>query len=581
MANEISCVINLCSVDINATNQIDFKTRQEQIEYFTKKITHSYYPCRYQPRTATVKVTDYVEEVRNSNYGFYSNTWNGKTKTYFFWIVNKNYMAAGVTEITIQIDVIQTWLFEMRFKPCMIERCHTDSDRIGDNTYPEDFELGDYISQSHQKVEELSGEVAYFLAVTDSSNPNGAVFGRTYAGYSVFYYSESSVAALTAHINRLCDEGKGDAIAYIFCFPKNLVKSDYTEGNGISTTQFINKIIKYAPNDVDYFRDGNSSHESYKPYNQKLYTYPYNFIALKNSSGSNVVLKIENFLDKDNIEFCLNGLITLQPTFMLSPCNYSGRGQSLEDSIEENGFGLCSWNNDNYANWYAQHQNSIQAQSLNAFMSFSANSTVNRNNYEQAQKAANANYFNSNVNSAIGLAGSVASANVLGAAGNVGGAIGAYNNRNVVKSGIETDLSNSELLNDTDYSNTMRSLMASVKDAQVQPNTCKGSTAPSGLDMAMGNATFWIDRMSIKPEYAKKIDMYFQMFGYQVNSLDNPKRLMTTREKWNYIKSVNCNCIGDIPTEDIAEIERIFNNGITFWHKEEYLYNYEQKNDII
>ena len=73
--------------------------------------------------------------------------------------------------------------------------------------------------------------------------------------------------------------------------------------------------------------------------------------------------------------------------------------------------------------------------------------------------------------------------------------------------------------------------------------------------------------------------MYFQMYGYQVNTLGYPSYYMNTREKWNYIKTVGCTVLGTIPMDDKREIESIFNSGITFWHGD-VTFRYDVENTI-
>ena len=118
--------------------------------------------------------------------------------------------------------------------------------------------------------------------------------------------------------------------------------------------------------------------------------------------------------------------------------------------------------------------------------------------------------------------------------------------------------------------------MANVSDASIQPNTCKGDTSGSGLDVARSSATFYLNQMGIKPEYAEKIDMYFQMYGYQVNIVDYPR--IDTRERWNYIKTVGAVATGNVPLEDRQAICDLYDNGFTVWHYEQFFYHYEIDN---
>ena len=85
--------------------------------------------------------------------------------------------------------------------------------------------------------------------------------------------------------------------------------------------------------------------------------------------------------------------------------------------------------------------------------------------------------------------------------------------------------------------------------------------------------------MSIKQEYAKVIDTFFDMFGYKVNIVKLPN--LTGRTNWNYVKTIGANIEGDIPENDLNEIKTIFNNGVTLWHNPSTYLDYSQSNNIL
>ena len=217
--NMISTIV-LCNVPITPTNQIDFSNRTKQATYFNSKAVHTCLDCKYIPRTGKIRVKGYVDTFSNCNYGYYTNEYNGIQKTFYFWIVQKDAMARNTTEFTIQLDVYQTWFLDLTFKPCMIERKHVTDDTIGANIYPEDFELGDYMTGKRQEVDEMKGEMAFFVAITDSeTNSIGGKFGKKYNGYYLVYFNYYSTDAMSEYIASLCNEGKGDSIAFIFPSP--------------------------------------------------------------------------------------------------------------------------------------------------------------------------------------------------------------------------------------------------------------------------------------------------------------------------------------------------------------------------
>jgi hypothetical protein len=579
MANAISS-ITLCNVNITPIHQIDFADVAAQTAYFYAHKKQVFEKCRYQPRTATIKVKGYVDTLQNCNYGYYTNTYNGTNKTFYFWIVKKDYRARETTELTIQIDVFQTWLFDFNFTPFMIERTHAQNDNIGDHTLPEDFELGDYVTYLKQPINCLCGNPSFFVGVTDIGGSTiGGVFGKTYSGFAVKYYKYDQISALSSYITDLCNQGKGDAIAFIFSFPEGLWNGSGMTGNGDTIVGCDILGAEQSFNFSDMIKNFAFRDQYYSPYNNKIYTYPYNFITVKNANGGNVVLKLENFQDYNNIKFAIQSVLVQNPTISCTPEDYDGKAFAIDDGIEMNDFGLCSWNNDNYSNWFAQHVHSINAQSANAANSYNAKTTVNDNNYSNALSRRDTAATKGAINTAISTASALGHLNFLGAIGNAaGGAANTYLDYGQATKNADNDLANSDLLNNTNYQNTIASILASVKDAQVQPNTCKGSTASCGLDLARNTATFFLEQTAIKPEYARIIDMYWQMFGYKMNRVDVPT--FKSRVKWNYLKTTNCSVFGNMPHEDMEAINQMFNNGLTVWHDESYMYNYNTINAI-
>ena len=83
-------------------------------------------------------------------------------------------------------------------------------------------------------------------------------------------------------------------------------------------------------------------------------------------------------------------------------------------------------------------------------------------------------------------------------------------------------------------------------------------------------------RYSIKSQFAQRIDEYFDMYGYQTNSLKIPN--INNRPNWNYIKTAGINLIGDIPEIDLQEIKSLFNEGFTIWHNTSTFLDYSQNN---
>ena len=80
-------------------------------------------------------------------------------------------------------------------------------------------------------------------------------------------------------------------------------------------------------------------------------------------------------------------------------------------------------------------------------------------------------------------------------------------------------------------------------------------------------------------EYARIIDQYFSRFGYAQHKIDTPN--IRARDRWTYVKTVDCNVHGNLPSEAISQIQNIFDSGITWWADTENVGNYSLDNGIF
>lgn len=123
----------------------------------------------------------------------------------------------------------------------------------------------------------------------------------------------------------------------------------------------------------------------------------------------------------------------------------------------------------------------------------------------------------------------------------------------------------------------IKNKLAEVYAHSLSPYTAKGNTNGGDINTCSGRNGFSFYKMSIKQEYAKIIDDFFSMYGYKVNEVKIPN--ITGRQNWNYVKTIDCNLLGDIPQEDMQKLKDIFNTGVTFWHNPNTFLDYSQSNN--
>ena len=110
---------------------------------------------------------------------------------------------------------------------------------------------------------------------------------------------------------------------------------------------------------------------------------------------------------------------------------------------------------------------------------------------------------------------------------------------------------------------TIANTLAQVHQASMMPDQARGNTNCGDVVTADGTNTFMFYKMSIKKEFAKIIDGYFDSYGYQVNMFKVPES--NHMKRYWYTKTKEVNIDGDIPNNDMQKIKDCYNNGIRFW----------------
>src|SRR5690625_3527178 len=148
-----------------------FNSRNEQNSYFNSRNTvHSITQSSFQRIEGRhfVKVNRSIDDLWGTNYLTFLN----KNKRFYAFVTNLEYINDGLTHVHFQIDVLQTWLFEMDFKPSYVVREHrplwnSDGTPVINNideglNYGYDYDVVSV--QNWQPVDDI-----YFLVVVSKS----------------------------------------------------------------------------------------------------------------------------------------------------------------------------------------------------------------------------------------------------------------------------------------------------------------------------------------------------------------------------------------------------------------------------
>lgn len=501
------------------------------------------------------------------NYMAFKNT-DFENKWFYAFVNDVKYINNGVCEIDYELDVMQTFMFDVDLQPCLVEREHINkaSDTIGANILPEQFDVGEYkISGLDALMGGLSGastcwiilgmvsdklsdyvaqqKTIYDVGIYDATVPEAEAgfHDGVYSGlkYYAFDGSPTGAAELTAFINSHIKTV--DNIYALYMAPKALlptVPGTAVSANGyeIDDLEFTDMMPSAAPA-VSAYPD----FDGYTPANNKLYTYPYNFCGITNGQGNGLILRYE-FFEDHTPRFIGTGTFVDPVTITVRPYRYKGAGSSFPDmgeSITITGFPQCSWSYDTYSRWVAAQ-------------------------LPQEKRAMARNLITSGVGLAAAGAAMVATGGLAGIAGAAVGGAAIMKGANL----------GTNLLNKT------ASLYEKRYEASIAQDPLKGNSASGNSDFAAGLMNFYRYRGHISGEVAKEIDQYFSVFGYQTNEVKVPNR--TGRSIWNYVKTANCTLTkrasGKITAADISQMEGIYDNGITFWHQPDQVGNYSDAN---
>lgn len=119
--------------------------------------------------------------------------------------------------------------------------------------------------------------------------------------------------------------------------------------------------------------------------------------------------------------------------------------------------------------------------------------------------------------------------------------------------------------------------VAKVKATEALPPQAHTAAGNSTL-VSLGEKDFYFYRCTIREEYARIIDNYFDMYGYATHLVKPPN--IVGRLHWNYVETKNSIVLGSAPDYARRKMQKILDNGVTFWHDNN-IGNYMQHNPPV
>lgn len=558
--------------DNSYKHTMTFGSSSEQNSYFIEVMRQSVQETDYTyiRHTNSVKVPFNREKLYNVNYCMFQNR-NYGSKWFYAFVTNVDYINENTSEVFMEIDVMQTWFFNWTRTRCFVEREHVNNDGIGVNTNPEpEIPIRQKVQSRH--TEKLGDNMAIIVqsaanpknvagGILPSEEPKGDpvdpdLYGGVFNGCQYRVTDRLSAAASTelkSYIANMQRSGIGDSIANIYMVPKIFVR-----GGGFTNSNTpLDTTMNPASVGVGFSINRPSSLDGYTPRNNKLFVYPYTYAKISDNNGASADLLFE-FTPSGNLGINVDGSMEPSGECFVYPANYSGVAQNYAAGISFSASVQCSWPFSSYKNWASQ----------NSF----------------------ANALTFGINAAMMIVpfvkGAGTAAKTLGAGAKWLSKRGAQANADRVAAATARTAARRGVASATEGIGGMSmgagalgmaSLVASYDRQARQPEVTRGT--------ATGNGVYSTDKLAVNgdvvvptAEYARIVDDFFSMYGYQVDRVKIPN--ITGRANWNYVKTANACMRGSVPADDMAAINSILDSGITFWHTSS-VGNYNLGNEIV
>jgi hypothetical protein len=577
------------SNDYKHTRWFEYVT--EQYDYFnSQNVVYNMGSATYQriEGRTFVSVNKSIDELWGTNYLMFRNI-SYSNKWFYAFVTKLEYKNAGTTYVYFEIDVLQTWMFEMNFKPSYVAREHCKLWEADGTPVINTLDEGLNYGTNYETVNVMNwkpyNDVLFLVIVSKSLMHDRDVekAGDIYpninsAPQPLCYYVHpfklngtlptcwdgtdnivlSNPTDLLQGLYEMDDAVNNVVSIYItdyigfnvsvdgsgtLTFPStNFVNVNKAYNVGTETryfnTIFVKDIKQYQSKAVTYtnkYSDYRSVKES------KLLMYPYTVLTLDDLKGNRQTIKNE-YIKGDDIVINVRGSLGTSNKTSYSIDNYQ-----VKDNMEPADLFLSNLENAVLNN--NPNDIPILADMLSAYLQGNRNSLANQKN------SIIFNGIMGGVNSLVGGVASGVTQNPAGVVSSVTGGIQGAGNTVLQLQGMQ----------------------AKQRDIDNTPPSLSKMGSNTYFDYGHGLSGLYLIKKQITPEYQKKLEDFFNLYGYKVNEVKLPN--FKTRLYWNYVQTVSCVITGNFNNEDLNELKAIFDNGITLWHTDD-VGNYSLENGV-
>lgn len=558
----------------NYSDTIYFANRNLQEAYFTSKVVHTLTKQSYTRHgRGYIKVKLTAGQVSGCNYLMFKNT-SFENKWFYAFITDWEYINNNTTGIFFEIDAIQTWFYDCSLGTGYVEREHAMTDVIGQNRLPEPVGTDRFVMNQRWELSDME----HYSVIVQASQQNRD------SHFETDYLHQGQFNGLSIWVSD-CDDGSDASV--IAAVLDDMVGDGSYSDNATEQQQVVSVIMFPTKFTVDGtrahsvnegFQANRTMVDGYTPRNKKLLSAPFKSLLLSNGIGASVHLDYDDFISASGVSqqpaFHVFGTFNGAGQLMCVPYNYKRVEDNFEYKVTISNFPQCGYTLDSYRAWLAgggdikQQVGVVQGVGNGLFSLFGMAQSANKaygqqwnENYAQRfdERTAGKNLNQGALNAVDVGASNYANKNTSWGGAIAGGAIAGVGG-----------LASSVLNTYSDYKMTQY-------QSQAQPNIPVGMTAGNVM-LGARKLNFRCYDVDVNQFDARLIDEFFDRYGYATERVKVPN--ISGRKCWNYVKTRDCELVGNIPASIKAQIIDIFNNGITFWKNGDQLGDYSLDNTL-
>lgn len=326
--------------DSSYKDQMDFANVGAQFQFFNSKVKYTFDNMTPVAMQNAIRIPKPADDLYDCNYIMFQNA-NFNSKWFYAFIKKIEFVNVNCCYVHFDLDVWQTWQFDITIRPSFVEREMINRDNFGDNLVVENIDFGPYVDEPAETTDNFDSYTAVVATAYSAQDPDyhGGYVGGLFTG---LYYlgarvdNDSDVQMLLDYLTAAIEANKVDAITSIFMMPTDFYTMD-------------SKPKSYRFDATKH--DGSVG--GYVPRCKKVLTYPYNMLYVYTTDGNSAIYRYEWFQGV-RCGFIMQCAMSCNPEIILEPIAYNNQQFNVNESLTMTGFPQCSWSIDAYKAWLAQ-----------------------------------------------------------------------------------------------------------------------------------------------------------------------------------------------------------------------------------